>query len=162
MEETTLSGRLPKGNTVKKSNRLYSTNKNKVIEVICILLMLNFFYEGIYKIAYLKYWGFWVAHEPLIKSIGIFLKFAIPLIDLALVIGILKPAHRILAMYGIIITQLLFVFWVMSVYLFTGDLFWPYHAFWADKSTWLQKMSYALLLCWLAFIVIATTKKEKK
>jgi hypothetical protein len=157
MEETILSGR---SNTLKTPKRLSWTNKYILVEVICLLLMLNFFYDGIYKIVYLRYWGAWLTHEPFIKHIGKFLKFAIPLVDLTIAFAVLKPSYRILAMYAIIVTQMLFIFWVMSVYLFTGNLFWPYHAFWTDKSTWMQKMSFALLLSWLSFIAIILRRNK--
>lgn len=51
----------------------------------------------------------------------------------------------------------------MSVYLFTPYLFWPFHALWKNP-TWMQKMIFALFLCWMAFsaILIASNKSVFK
>lgn len=161
MEETTLSRPLLKGRITKKQGKSYQVNKNQVIGLICILLMLNFFYDGIYRIAYFKYWESWITHEPIIKYAGPILKYAIPIIDLGLAFAILRPPYRQYALYLIIISQWLFIFWVMSVYLLTGFLFWPFHAFWSGQPTWMQKMSFSLLLSWLSFITIIIRKNNK-
>lgn len=129
-------------------------NKNKTItEIICFLLMLNFFFEGINKIAYFEMYSWWATHKPLIKQIGGILSFFVPALEIAIAIFLLIPKYRKIALYAVIAAEIIFILWVMSVYLFTSILFWPYHAIWKDP-TWMQKMLYGLLLSWLAFIAI--------
>src|SRR5882757_10426313 len=125
--------------------------KKIIIEIICLVLVLNFFYEGIYKIAYIQNYGFWVTHEPLLRPIGKILTYLIPTGEIALSLLFLVPSCRIFALYITLAGLIIFVLWVMSVYLFTHFLFWPYHALWG-RPTWMQKMLISLGLCWLAFM----------
>lgn len=127
--------------------------KKTIVETICFLLVLNFFYEGVYKVAYLNNYAFWVTHEPLIKPIGVVLKYLIPIFEITISILLLISSKRKIALWTIIVSQIVFIGWIVSVYLFTHNLFWPYHALW-DKPTWMQKMCYGLLLCWLSFTAI--------
>jgi hypothetical protein len=157
MEETTLTNYSK--SRVKKFISFSRINGNVIIEAICFLLMLNFFYEGIHKVAYFKNYGFWLTHEPLIMSLGKFLQYSIPIIEISIALLLFKPKYRNQILYLIIILQVVFIFWIMSVYFFTHYLFWPYHAFWS-KPTWMQKMGYSLLLSWLAFIAIIIIKKK--
>jgi len=132
--------------------------KHVLIEILCFLLMANFFYEGVYKIAYFGNWEFWITGEPIMKPIAVMLKYAIPAIEIILSLLLFSPSYRAFAVYGIICLQFIFIFWVMSVYFFTHYLFWPYHALW-DKPTWMQKLIYALFLSWLAYAVIIISRK---
>jgi len=65
----------------------------------------------------------------------------------------LIPSYRVAAFYITIIVSVIFILWIMSVYLFTHYLFWPYHALW-EKSTWMQKMLISAGMSWLAFTAI--------
>src|SRR5687767_4424249 len=88
MEETTLSDYAK--SRFRKFISFSRINRNVIIEAICFLLMLNFFYEGIHKIAYLANYGFWLSREPLIKSIGKFLQYSIPVIEVIIALLISK------------------------------------------------------------------------
>jgi hypothetical protein len=107
----------------------------------------------------MEVWGFWITGEPLIKPIGNILKFLVPLSELTIALMLLKKRYRMISLYLIIASQILFIVWIMSVYLFTHNLFWPFHAIWGN-STWIQRMMYALFSSWLAFTAILLTKKS--
>ena len=124
-----------------------------VVEIICVVLMMFWFYEGIYKVAYFQQFGFYITHAPLLRSAGGMLKYLIPFGEIGLAVMFMLPKYRTVALYSTIAALLLFVFWIMSVYLFTGWLFWPYHALW-ENPTWIQKMLISLGICWLSFVVI--------
>ena len=124
-----------------------------IVEVICVILLLNFFYEGIYKIAYWGNYAFWVKHAPLLKPVGQVLTYAIPVGEIVLALSFLAPKFRVRALYLSVGVLMVFVLWIMSSYLFTTRIFWPYHALW-EKPTWMQKMLISLGLCWLSFTAI--------
>ena len=143
----------------------YSTIKNQMIfrkrlyECICFLLILIFFYEGIQKLAYSDVYSFWVRHAPIIRKWGTIFQYTVPSVEIAIAVLLIIPRTRNIAFIAIIGAETGFILWVMSVYLFTGYLFWPYHAFW-DNPTWMQKMAYGLMLAWLAFAAISYSGKK--
>lgn len=134
--------------------------KKWLYECICFVLILNFFYEGVQKLAYLDVYSFWVNHAPVIRKFGAMLQYAVPFTEIAIAVLLLIPRCRSMALVTIIAVEIGFILWVMSVYLFTGYLFWPYHALW-DNPTWMQKMVYGLMLAWLAFVAIFYTRKKE-
>lgn len=131
--------------------------KNLIVEIICLILVLNFFYEGVYKIAYFSNYGFWLYHAPLLRPVAGILTYVIPTIEIGLSLALLTPSYRVATLYSIIGVLIVFVLWVMSVCLFTHRLFWPYHALW-QKTTWMQKMLISMGLCWLAFVAVVISK----
>lgn len=125
-----------------------------IVEVICFILMIYFFYEGIYKVAYWHNFGIWMYYAPLLKPVSGVLKYSIPIGEIVLAISFFLSRFRIGALYISIGVLLLYVFWIMVVSLFTHFLFWPFHALW-EKPNWVQMMLIALGLCWMAFIALA-------
>jgi len=115
--------------------------------------LMFWFYEGIYKVAHWSNYAFWVKHAPLLKPVWQVLTYVIPLGEIILSVMLLFFKYRKVALYGTIGALMISVFWIISVYLFTNRLFWPYHALW-NKSTWVQKMSISLALSWLSFVGI--------
>ena len=136
-------------------------SKKWIYELTCFVLVLNFFYEGIQKLAYLDVYGFWIAHAPLIRKYGALLQYAVPLVEITIAVLLITPRYRRIAFMAIIVVELVFILWVMSVYLFTGYLFWPYDALWGNP-TWIQKMLYGLVLAWLAFAAMFYSRKKEK
>jgi len=122
-----------------------------IIEIICFVLLMNWFYEGIYKVAYWSNFSFYMKHAPLLKPVWQILAYGIPAGEIGLALMFLFTKQRVRALYITIGALMVFVFWVMSVYLFAHRVFWPYHALWA-KPTWMQKMLISVGLCWGAFI----------
>jgi len=133
-------------------------SKKLILDIISIALILNFFYEGIQKLVYLDFYGFWISHAPLIKNFGKMFKYLIPTTEIAIAALLMIPRYRGIALMGIIFMQMCLILWIMSVYLFTGYLFWPYHALW-NSPTWMQKMMYSLIIAWLALFETPSSKK---
>lgn len=130
-----------------------------IVEIICFVLMMNWFYEGIYKVAYFINFSFYIKLAPLLGPFWQVLAYGIPAGEIALALMFLFPKQRVRALYITMVTMLVFVLWVMSAFLFTNYLFWPFHALW-EKPTWMQKMLIALTLCWMAFISIMLSGKK--
>ena len=124
-----------------------------MVEVICFVLLMFWFYEGIYKVANWAGFSFYMKHAPLLRTAWQVPAYAIPIGEISLAVLLLVPKYRSIALYTTIGALLLFVFWIMSVYLFTGYLFWPYHALW-DNPTWMQKILSSLVMCWLSYIAV--------
>jgi hypothetical protein len=141
------------GRRIEKENSISMKTRKIIVEVICLVLMLNFFYEGIYKVAYWSNYAFWVKHAPLLRSIWQILTYVIPMGEIALALGFMVPKFRMRALYISIACLFVFVLWVMGWHLFTSRIFWPYHALW-EKPTWMQKMLISLGMGWLALTAI--------
>ncbi|MDO6430715.1 hypothetical protein Q4E93_08955 [Flavitalea sp. BT771] len=124
-----------------------------IVEIVCFILMMNFFYDGIYKVAYWQNFGVWMYYAPLLDPVSGVLKYSIPIGEIILAISFFLPRFRKWALYVSIGTLLIFVFWIMTVSLFTHRLFWPFHALWA-KPNWVEKMLFALAFCWLSFVAL--------
>jgi hypothetical protein len=133
--------------------------KKVIAEIICLILALNFFYEGVYKLVYLHNYGFWLYHAPLLKPIALILTYIIPVGEIVLSWLFVLPRYRTVALYSAIAASVLFILYIMSGYLFTNRVFWPYHALW-NKPSWMQKMIVALGISWLAFIGILLSGGE--
>jgi hypothetical protein len=133
--------------------------KKFIVEIICLVLIVNFFYEGLYKLIHIDNYGFWVTHTPFLKSMGKPLTYVIPVGEIVLSLLFLVPSCRIFALYSTLAGLILFVLWIMGMCLFTHFLFWPYHALWA-KPNWVQKMLISIGLCWLSFtaIILSTAR----
>jgi methylamine utilization protein MauE len=128
-----------------------------IVEVICLLLVLNFFYEGIYKIAYFENYAFWLRHMPFLKPVAMGLNYLIPIGEIVLSFMLLVSRYRIGALYATVLISVIFILYLMSSFLFSHLLFWPYHALW-EKPTWMQKMLISLGWAWLALAAIILTK----
>ena len=132
-----------------------------IVEVICFVLLMFWFYEGVYKVAYWGSFSFYVKHAPIVKPVWQILAFGMPIGEIALAIMLFIPKLRTKALYISIGALMLFVFWIMSVYLFTHWLFWPYHALW-EKPTWMQKMLISMGLAWAALVAVILSSSKFK
>ena len=141
------------GGGVEKQKTCDMKTRKIIVEVICFVLLMNWFYEGVYKVAYWGKFSSYIKHAPLVKPVWQVLAYGIPVGEIALALMFLFPRQRVRALYITIGALMVFVLWIMSVYLFTEYLFWPYHALWA-KPTWLQKMLISLGVCWVTFAAI--------
>jgi uncharacterized membrane protein YphA (DoxX/SURF4 family) len=133
--------------------------KKWLYECISFMLILNFFYEGIQKLAYAEVYDHWITHAPLIRTFGAVLQYAVPVIEIAIAFLLIISRYRRIALIMVIIIEIIFILWVISVYLFTGYVFWPYDALW-NNPTWIQKMAYGLMLSWLAFVALLCAGKK--
>lgn len=130
-----------------------------VWETILVLLVVYFFYEGIYNLVYFQVYGSWLFHAPLLRPISSILKYAIPITELSLALGLLVPRLTSYALVGAIIVSVVYILWIMSSFLFTSRIFIPFHALW-NKPTWMQMMTIALCICWLAFAALMLSRRR--
>ena len=66
--------------------------KKIAVEVICLILLMYFFYDGIYKVAYWSNYAFWMKHAPLLKPVWQVLTYVIPVGEIVLALAFLKPS----------------------------------------------------------------------
>ncbi len=132
-----------------------------IVEVICLVLLMFWFYEGVYKVAYWGSFSFYIKHAPLLRPVWKVLAYGIPIFEIGLALMFVFPKQRIKALYISIAALLVFVFWVMSAHLFTQRIFWPYHALW-EKPTWMQKMLISMGLAWVALVAIVFEASKLK
>jgi hypothetical protein len=135
--------------------------KQIVLELIILVLVLNFFYEAVYKIAYLTNYSFWLHQAPFLKPIWAPLTYIIPLGEIGLASGLLAKRYRIAALYSVIIVSIVFIAWTACAHAFTNRIFYPYHALWKNPS-WMAKMLISLVLSWLALLGIILENSSLK
>lgn len=153
MEETTLSRRLPKEEILHNPNRLHGSVRNKIIEVICFLLMVYFFYEGIFKIIHIIGYGHWLSNKPYLENAKSLLQYGIPIVEISISILVAIPRYRKIALYAIILSQLIFIAWIWNIFPFKSLIFSPYHSY-IIRPKWLDKMLFALSVSWVSVIAI--------
>jgi hypothetical protein len=133
--------------------------KRFITGAIYIVFALGAFYDGAYKVAHWGDYSCWLQNAPLLNPVAGILMYLIPLGEITVSTSILIPSFRLTALLTIIVALLLFVLWIMTVYLFTNRLFWPYHALF-DKPTWMQKILISLGLSWAAFFLFISTMRR--
>lgn len=126
-------------------------------DAIRLYLGISLFFEGIFKIAFWVRYSHWLQHAPLIHSIWMPLLYIIPLVEIGLSIGLLFSNYKILSMYLIICTSILFIIWITSWMLFTKRIYSPFFAIW-PKAYWKEKLMTSLINSWFAFSVILILK----
>jgi hypothetical protein len=75
-------------------------------------------------------------------------------------IMIILPRTREPSLYGIIVGEVIMILWLMNILLFTGWLIFPFQTLW-NNANWMEKMLFALLLSWMAFIALLYYTKKK-
>jgi hypothetical protein len=153
MEETTLFRRLPKENTLKKSKRFFWVKKNQVVEIITFLLMLDFFYEGIFKIIHLIGYETWLSDKPILKFFYGGLAYIIPVFEIGISILVAIPKYRKTALYIIILSQMIFITWILKIFPFTHLVFNPFHSYFIPPR-WFYKIIFSLIVAWLALVAL--------
>jgi hypothetical protein len=131
--------------------------KKIIVEIICLVLVLSIFYEGIYKIAYLRGYASWLRHAPLLKSTAPVLTYVIPVGEIVLSLLFLSARSRMVALNATIVVSVIFILYVICAHLFTHRLFWPFDAPW-NRPAWMQKLLIALGWSWLAFAAIILSR----
>ncbi|HVU56856.1 MAG TPA: MauE/DoxX family redox-associated membrane protein [Puia sp.] len=130
-----------------------------VVEAICFVLLMNWFYEGIYKVAYWGSFSFYMRHAPLLKPVWQILAYGIPVGEIGLALMFLFSKLRIKALYISMGASLMLILWVTGAYLFAHRVFLPYNAPWSSP-TWAQKMLFSIGLCWVSFAAAMLLNKK--
>jgi hypothetical protein len=129
------------------------------LELIVLVLVLNFFYEGIYKIAHWNEYSTWLHRAPLIRPFWVPLTYMIPIGEIALAGTLLVTSYRIKALYWIIILLIVYILWMGSIHVFSGQLFWPYHSLWKNPN-WSEKVFISLGLSWISMIALVLSSEH--
>lgn len=134
-----------------------------VIEICCLGIALQLYYAGIQQLLSRDLYAGWLSRSPLLTHYVPLLLFLVPIGQLVVAFLVVVRRTRIVGLYLFITGSLLFIGWILYVYVFTGYLFWPYAAWWGE-ATWLQKISYQLVLAWVALVCsgISTTSYSLK
>ena len=133
-------------------------NRKRIAGILCWILLLYFFYEGICKVAYFQQFALWIRFAPLLKPVSGLLAYGLPVGELVLSFLFLFSSLRVSALYIAISGLLIYILWIMSVILFTHYVFTSYHVPW-ENFTWFQKMLVSLLLGWLAVIALVVLRE---
>jgi len=135
--------------------------KKIVVEVICFVLLMFWFYEGIYKVAYFHQFGLYIMHAPVVERVGFVLKYVIPLGEMGMAVLFFFVRYRRLALYSSIVVLIVFVLWIISFRYFTNKFIWPYYVLWRYPPPWMQKLLISIGLCWISFLAILLSAPKK-
>jgi uncharacterized membrane protein YphA (DoxX/SURF4 family) len=160
MKKGTLIENISKVTTTKKILSISWVNKDFFIEIVCFLLMIYFFYEGIYKIVHLSGYGNWLFDKPYLGAISGFLKFAIPIFEIALSVLLLTPFKKRMVLYFVLLSQIIFVIWILNIFPFKRLIFNPYHSYWI-RPRWFDKIIFTLCVSWVSLIGIYLLTKNQ-
>lgn len=130
-----------------------------IVGVICLILMMNFFYGGLYKIVNISSYKFWLANAPLVEHFPKVIQYIIIPGEMILPILFWVPSCRVFALNCTWFGMLLFVVYIFYFHIFTHYLVFPFYAF-RDNQSWFIKIIFSLLLSWLAFIGIILNKRN--
>lgn len=134
--------------------------KNIIFEGICFLLALNFFYDGVYKFAYIESYSLWLGSALFLAQFKQLLIYTIPLFEVALSLCLIFSRRRTTWLYVSMGAYILFIGYTILIFQIRNLIFYPFHALWG-KPTWIQVISMALFLSWLSFIDILYFESKK-
>lgn len=125
--------------------------KTAIAYVILLALSVIFCYLGMYKIFDLKWFGIWIKTMPNLHSIGVLLKYSIPILELLIAIGLLIEKIRITTLYILFCYRLIIVSYLIYVFLFEKVFTNPYKTL-LPGLTWLQFVIFSLSIMFLALL----------
>jgi len=128
--------------------------------VLIGILLLYHYYLGLQKVLAFNDYRFWLQHTPIIKSWANTLVYAVPALQLFVAALIIPKKTRSIVVSVIILSQLVFIVWVIYVFYATPYLFWPWRAFWS-QSNWFLKLLEALVVSWTAMLLLIADRNKK-
>jgi len=131
--------------------------KKIISEVICLLVLLYFFQDGIYKLSHLKSYQIWFSHAPYFKNFSPRIGYCIPIAETICATGILFKKSRAICLCLILAGLVIAILQIMAACFFTTFLFFPFHFLWF-KPGWLQVLIVDLGIAWLIFMVLVSSK----
>jgi hypothetical protein len=134
-------------------------NKSFILDPICFIIALFFYYEGLYLLTRQDAYRIWIRHLPFAHFISesSILGYLIPLVNMAFVLLIILPSGRMWGLRLSLISSLGFILYLMFALLFTPVFFLPFHAYWSHMR-WFDKMLFLLGIAWLSFIAMLLKK----
>jgi hypothetical protein len=139
--------------TMRFFNNAIVRNKGTLLNIICLVFVFIFFYQGIYKLSDINGFKLWLKFAPFIhryKNMISYMAYIIPIAQIIISMLLLIPKYRATSLYITFIALLLYI-----VYYFIADHFHymvldPYYRPWPSFS-WIEAMIVAVLFVWLAF-----------
>lgn len=125
-------------------------------EIICLILVLNFFYEGIYKIAHLHKYAQWLNCVKILKFTPTIFSWIIPGIELITAVLLLIPITRIKGLVITLYLLLLFTSWIIISFYSASLTIWPFHPLWPSVN-WMGRLETSILFGWISLIAIFLT-----
>ena len=125
--------------------------RHSIADILVFLLVLDLFFEGIWKVAFWRSFSVWIHYAPFLKPVWAPLAYAIPTIEIATAISLLLSKLRQRVLVIVISLELCYILWIALFHAFSHRLCWPYQELWKGP-TWIQEAVKALSIGWLALI----------
>lgn len=119
----------------------------------CLLLLFNFFYDGIYKFNDMPWFKLWLTSLPHINKYIPFFSHAIPISEMALCTLLAIPMIRLQALYISFWYLLIYQAYLVWAFSWNIVLIPPYHIYWLHP-TWFQVVIYNIILISISFFAI--------
>ena len=125
--------------------------RQHIAEILLFIVVLDLFFEGIWKITFRSSFSAWLHNAPFIKPFSTPLTYAIPIVEIATALCLLVSKFRIAALNIIILLEFSYIIWIALFHAFSYRLCWPYQEWW-EKPFWIREAAIALTVAWLALI----------
>lgn len=122
MENTTLSGSLPKRNLLTHIILLRWMKKTSIIEIISVLYMSMFIYTAVSKWTDYTMSREQIALMPLMTSIAHIVVWLLPLTEIAIALLIFLSRTRIIGFYAATVLMILFTLYIIYMMVFYPTL----------------------------------------
>ena len=124
-----------------------------ILEIICGILILNFAYEGIYKLFYFHDYAAWAISYPYLRPIRNIFAATVIAAELAIIPLLYSRSYRKTGLIAALVMIMGFVAWIVISF-FTEHIYvWPYHPLWPAMN-WMGRLETSLLIAWLCFIAL--------
>lgn len=136
-------------------------NKKLIIEIVVLLLVVLFLYTGVSKLVDFKGFTYDLNNQPFPNSFTPFLRWLIPITEIAIVAALLFEKTRLIGLYSSLILMTLFTIYTALV-LFHVFEYVPCSCGGVIKHlTWPQHLLFNLFFVSITFIAIKQHKREK-
>jgi putative oxidoreductase len=119
MNNTTLSGEMPKRNGIA---RFVEMKRNKIVEVISALFILLFVYTATSKLIWINDLKDVLVKYPLIGNFSNLVAWGLPIVELFVALLLFIPATRLKGFFASLILMTGFTLYLIYMLLFTPNL----------------------------------------
>ncbi len=128
-------------------------------EIICFVVALCLFYEGLYLLFRVDQFDLWLKYLPLMNKIHIPLSYVLPLVEIILALLMLWSRTRRIALLIMLVGCIGFLLYLTLSLLLSNKFFLPFHPYWTFMK-WFHKMLIVLSVSWLIFGLLVFKKND--
>ncbi|MCD2424317.1 hypothetical protein LQ567_16175 [Niabella pedocola] len=133
--------------------------KKHIEEVIYLVAMFCFFYEGLYLLVRVEHFDLWLKYLPFMHGAHRQVSYLLPLTEMAVAILIIWPKTRNAGLILGLVGCVCFVVYLLLILLFTDTFVLPFHRYWKFMK-WFHKMLIIVNMSWILFGLLIVNKNR--